>query len=99
MVALILASARPALIVALSVSTIAAGTSFGATTPNQITIRPRPDDGFECDVAGRSRPVLDDERAAQLLGEPLGNQASVDVVCAAGRKTNDDAHRPQRIIF
>jgi hypothetical protein len=32
---LILASARPALIVALSVSTIAAGASFGATTPNQ----------------------------------------------------------------
>src|SRR5262245_42410326 len=62
-----------------------------------IESRRRPDDRFEPDVAGGSRPVLDDERATELLGEPFGNQASVDVVRAAGRKTNNEAHRPRRI--
>src|SRR5262249_11763693 len=59
----------------------------------------RPNDRFESDVAGGSRPVLDDERATELLGEPFGNQASVDVVRAADRKTNNEAHRPRRIGF
>src|SRR5262249_34212198 len=63
----------------------------------RVTVRRRPNDRCEPDVAGGSRPVLDDERATELLGEPFGNQASVDVVRAAGRKTNDEAHRPRRI--
>src|SRR5207245_4424206 len=42
---------------------------------------------LEPDVAGGPRPVFDDERATELLREPVGNQASVDIVRAAGRKT------------
>src|SRR5262249_18297842 len=51
----------------------------------------------EPNVAGCSRPVLDDERATELHGEPVSNQPSMDVVRAAGRKTNNKAHRPGRI--
>src|SRR5260221_4875729 len=71
---------------------------FGRSANAQrVTVRRSPDDRFEPDVAAGSRPVLDDERATELLGEPLGNQARVDVVRAAGRKTDNEAHRPGRI--
>src|SRR6185312_8163685 len=42
--------------------------------------------------------VLDDERLPQALRQPLANQAPENVGRAAGRKTDDDAHRPGRII-
>src|SRR6185295_19262441 len=39
-----------------------------------------------------ARPVLDDERAAGHLGEPLSNDACDDVVGAACRVRRDDPH-------
>jgi len=62
-----------------------------------VTVRCRPNNSFGCNVAGGSRPVLDHERGSELPGQPLGNQASVNVIRATGGKANDDAHRSHRI--
>src|SRR5262249_51346762 len=59
-----------------------------------VTIRCRPNDGFGPNVAGGSRPVLDDKRPTELSGEPFGYEASVDVVRPASRKSDDHSHRP-----
>src|SRR6516164_1064445 len=57
----------------------------------------RTHDRLGADVARSARPVLDDEWLAEALGQPLTDQAREDVGRAAGRKADDDAHRPRRI--
>jgi hypothetical protein len=42
-------------------------------------------------------PVLDDEWLTEPRRQPLPYQARYNVGCAAGCKTNDDAHLPCRI--
>src|SRR5262249_18226630 len=70
---------------------------FGRSANAQhVTVRRRTNDGFEGDVAGGPRTVLDHERAAELLGKPLGDQARMDVVRAAGGKADNEVHRPGR---
>ena len=48
-------------------------------------------------IATGTRPVLDDERLAEPLLQPLSYQASSYVGCAASRKTYHQPHRPCRI--
>jgi len=54
-------------------------------------------DGFGRDVAACPGPVVDDERLAESIRQPLTQQPRDDVGRAAGRKTDDDPHRPRRI--
>src|SRR4051812_34124215 len=49
------------------------------------------------DIAASTRPVLDDERLAEVIRQPLTNQAREELGRAAGRKADDDAHWPRRI--
>ncbi len=49
-------------------------------------------DGADPDRAARARPVLDDERLAELLRQALRHRARHDVRGAAGREGHDDLH-------
>src|SRR5262249_35249455 len=49
------------------------------------------------DIAARARPVIDDELLAEALRQPLADQPRIDVVRAARREADDDAHRAGRI--
>src|SRR5262249_26450846 len=53
-------------------------------------------DHFGRDVAGGARPIFDHEALAEPIGEPLTEQTGDDVVSAAGRKPDDQAHRSRR---
>ena len=53
-------------------------------------------DRLGADVAARAGTVLDHERLAELLRERLRDDPHKDVDRAAGRKADDDAHRPVR---
>src|SRR6516162_3574679 len=53
--------------------------------------------GLGADIAGSTRPVLDDEWLAEPLRQPLRDQACDDVGRPASGKADDDAHRPRRI--
>jgi hypothetical protein len=46
------------------------------------------------DIAAGAGPVLDDERLAEPLRQPLTDQARENVVRPAGGKPDDDANRP-----
>jgi hypothetical protein len=54
-------------------------------------------DGFGRDVAACPGPVVDDERLAESIRQLLTQQPRDDVGRAAGRKTDENAHRPRRI--
>jgi hypothetical protein len=49
------------------------------------------------DICAGTRSVLDDERLAKSLREPLPDQAGRDVDRSSGGKSNDDVHWPRRI--
>ena len=49
------------------------------------------------DTAAAADPVLDDERLAEPIGQPLRHQARQNVGRAAGAKADQQAHRPRRI--
>src|SRR5262249_1479803 len=49
------------------------------------------------DIGAGARPILDDERLAEALGELLADQARDNVGSAAGWITDNDAHRPRRV--
>jgi hypothetical protein len=53
---------------------------------------------FRGKTAGRRWPIVDDELLAQPLREGLSDDSPVDVGRGAGRETDDDTHRPRRII-
>src|SRR5262245_40520953 len=57
----------------------------------------RAHDRFGAKIAACARPVLDDERLAKALRQPLTHHAGDNVGAAAGRPADDDAHRPRRI--
>ena len=48
-------------------------------------------------IGGGARPVLDHERLAEPLRQPLTDHARRDVGAAGRRKTDDEAHWPRRI--
>src|SRR5215831_21096254 len=62
-----------------------------------VTVRRRSHDLKRADVSATARPILNDERLSKPLREQLTEQSRVDIVRAAGRKGNNDAHRPGRI--
>ena len=49
------------------------------------------------DIGSRAWLVLDDERLAEPLREPLTNETRGDVGRAASQETDNNAHRPRRI--
>ena len=53
--------------------------------------------GFGCDVAGGTRPDLDEELLAELLRQELRDQTRDDVGRAARRLADDDFHRTRGI--
>src|SRR5215831_15459532 len=63
----------------------------------RMAVRRCAHDGFCGDVGTGPRPVLDKELLAESLRKPLRYQARDDVGRAAGRISDDDAHRPRRI--
>ena len=63
----------------------------------RVAVGWRAHDRLGGDIGGGAGAVLDDELLAQTLRQPWRREASEDVGGAAGRKTNDDAHRPRRI--
>jgi len=63
----------------------------------RVSVGRRIHDQFGADIAGGTRPVLDDERLAEPLREPLADQACSDVGAAPRSKADDDAHRPRRV--
>ena len=64
-----------------------------------MTIGGRVHDHLGRDVAARARPVLDDKRLAEPLGQSLTGQARDDVAASAGVKADDQAYRPLRIVL
>src|SRR5262249_51935759 len=63
----------------------------------RIPVWGRTHDHFAADVAASAWTVLDDERLAEPLLQPLSYQASKGVACATSRKTYHQTHRPRRI--
>src|SRR5262245_37856013 len=62
-----------------------------------ITVRGRTHGCLGSNIAGRTRPVFNDEWLAEPLGEPLAYQPCKDVTRAGGRKRHDHAHRLRRV--
>src|SRR5262245_36475625 len=62
-----------------------------------ISVRGRAYHSFGRQIAGSADLVLNHELLAEPLREPLTYQACSDVRRGAGRKTDDNAHRPRRI--
>src|SRR5262249_9790353 len=50
---------------------------------------------FRPDIAGGTRPIVDDYRLAEPLRQPLTDQACDDVGRAAGRKRDGQTHPPR----
>ena len=65
----------------------------------RVAVRRRAHGHFGADVGGGAGPVLDDEWLSEPLGQPLADEAREDVVCATGRKSGNQAHRPARILL
>jgi NAD(P)-dependent dehydrogenase (short-subunit alcohol dehydrogenase family) len=62
-----------------------------------VTVRRRSHDDFGANITAGTRPVLDDERLAEALQQPLTDQARDDVGRAASGKGGDQVHRPRWI--
>ena len=62
-----------------------------------MAVRRGADNRLGGDIAGRTRPIVDVELLTQTVREPLTHQARDYVYLAAGRKADDDPHRPRRI--
>jgi len=63
----------------------------------RVTVRGRARHGFGGDIGGCPGSVFDDELLAELLRQPLTDQARGDVGGAAGGKADNQPHRPGRI--
>jgi hypothetical protein len=61
----------------------------------RIAVRGRTHDHLGRQVGAGAGPVLDDDGLAEMLRQPLPDQARDDVVWAAGGGRNDNAHRPR----
>ena len=70
----------------------------GGADQDGVAVGRRVDDAFGRDVAAGARLVLDHELRAEPLGEPLADQARQHVGRPAGRKSDDELHRPGRIV-
>ena len=63
----------------------------------RMAVRSGARDRFDRDIAAAARPVLDNERPAEPVGEPWRDQARDNVDTAAGRTGYNQPHRPRRI--
>src|SRR5262245_5005134 len=62
-----------------------------------MAVRRRAHDDLGADIAGSAWAVLNDERLAKSLRNPLSQQTGEDVGRTASWERDDDAHRPRRI--
>ena len=62
-----------------------------------MAVRRRTHDGGGGDIAGGARQVLDHERLAETIRQPLPEKTRGGVGPAAAGLADDDAHRPRRI--
>src|SRR5262245_66612941 len=62
-----------------------------------VTVRRRSHDLKRADIAATTRTILNDEMLSKPFRKQLTEQSRVDIVRAAGRKGNDDTHRPRGI--
>jgi hypothetical protein len=53
---------------------------------------------LDAEISARARAIVHHERLAQAIAQMLREQAADDVVAAARRKGDDEAHRPRRPI-
>src|SRR5258706_471447 len=65
----------------------------------RVAVLWRVGDEFAADDATGATAVLNDDLPAQPVAEMLADHAADDVVDAAGRKRNDQPHRPVRIVL
>src|SRR5262249_37419938 len=63
----------------------------------RVAVGGRAHDGLGGDVGASARPVLDDERLAEPLRQPLTHEAGGEGGWAASGKGDDHPHRPRRI--
>src|SRR5262249_31270752 len=68
-----------------------------ARQQDRVAVRGRAYDRLGSDMAAGTRPILDHERLAEPLRQPMPHQAGEDVIGAAGSKADDDAHRSRWI--
>src|SRR3954463_16427858 len=64
-----------------------------------VAVRWRTHDRLGGDIAGGTRPVVDEELLTETVREPLSHQARDYVDLAPSRKADDNAHRPGRIAL
>src|SRR5262245_24342672 len=63
----------------------------------RLAVRGRAHRHFGRDIAGSTRPVIDEKLLTQTVRQPLSDQARDYVDLTASSKANDDAHRPRWI--
>src|SRR6516164_3475918 len=69
----------------------------GIGTKKRVTVRRGAYDCLSGDIAGGSRPILDDKRLTESRGQRLAHQAHKDVRPATRCIPNDAAHWTRRI--
>src|SRR5215467_1368372 len=62
-----------------------------------VAVRGRAYDRFRGDGVIRARDVFDDEWLTKPLGKPSPQHTRENIRRTAGRRTDDDAHRPRRV--
>src|ERR1051326_8139685 len=67
----------------------------GHDQKQRVAVGRRTDDGLGGELPLGARSVLDDERLAEPLRQPLTNQAREDVGRTAGRKADHDSYRSE----
>src|SRR6516164_5819951 len=75
----------------------AALTAVVETARSSVAVWGRLCHDFGADVAGRTRPAIDEELLAEPLRQPLTDKPRDDVGCTTGREANDDVHWTRRI--
>src|ERR1700751_4323155 len=65
----------------------------------RVAVGYRPNDHLGSNIAGRTRPIVDDKLLAKPLRQRLSDQASDNVGRGPARKADDEAHRSSRITF
>src|SRR6516225_3714734 len=65
----------------------------------RVAIGGRPNDHLGSNIAGRTRPIVDDKLLAEPFRQRLSNQAPDNVGRGSTRKADDEANRSRRIIL
>src|SRR5262249_26659197 len=73
------------------------GRAGGAALEERVSVGRRAYNRLGADIAAAARTVLDDERLAEALRQPLAHQTGDDVSRSAGSEWHDQTYRPRRI--